>query len=467
VIASFSQIAGLEPERISPTRIRSEGLSHLRGCVGASVSLVWALATYAELLGMTATRKDVRGYGKVKRKVTPRIVVVGGSLGGLNAALWLCEASCDVVVFERAPAPPEGRGAGIVLNPATIRYFAASGVVDVDRISASARWFRYFDGDGNIGHEEACRYRFTSYNSLYRGLRGCFDEGRYHLGEECVAFERRGEGMTARFASGRSESCDLLVFADGLNSTGRPLLLPDVAPRYAGYVAWRGTVGEAELPADAFDPLHEAITYRVLADSHALAYPIPSAEGSVKPGRLLNWLWYRNISPGPQLDELLTGKDGVRFASSLPPGFVREEHLRRLRADADAELPPPLSEMIARTEQPFLQVIVEVAVSRMAFGRVCLIGDAAVTLRPHIAAGTAKAAEDGWKLAEAVSGSGGDIVAALRRWEPSQLALGRQALVRAQDAGERLQGGRWDTGDALPWGLYEAGDSSMVEQGEA
>lgn len=117
--------------------------------------------------------------------------------------------------------------------------------------------------------------------------------------------------------------------------------------------------------------------------------------------------------------------------------------------------------MIVQTEQPFLQVIVEVAVSRMAFGRVCLIGDAAFALRPHVAAGTAKAAEDGWKLAKAVSGHTGDVVAALRHWEQSQLALGRQAVARARDAGERLQGGDWQAGDPLPFGLYESGDSSM------
>lgn len=97
-----------------------------------------------------------------------------------------------------------------------------------------------------------------------------------------------------------------------------------VEPRYAGYVAWRGTVAETDLTADIFDPLHEAITYRLLPESHVLAYPIPGADGSVEPGRrVLNWLWYRNIRAGPQLDELLTGKGGVHFVSSLPPARCR------------------------------------------------------------------------------------------------------------------------------------------------
>lgn len=54
----------------------------------------------------------------------------------------------------------------------------------------------------------------------------------------------------------------------------------------------------------------------------------------------------------------------------------------------------------------------------MAFGRVCLIGDAAFVARPHAAAGTAKAAEDGWQLAQAIQTSPGDVVAALRAGNP-------------------------------------------------
>jgi len=52
-----------------------------------------------------------------------RVIVAGGSLGGLNAALWLREAGCEVEVFERSRKPLEGQGAGIVLNPATTRWF--------------------------------------------------------------------------------------------------------------------------------------------------------------------------------------------------------------------------------------------------------------------------------------------------------------------------------------------------------
>ena len=53
----------------------------------------------------------------------PRVGIVGGSLGGLITALQLRDVGCDVQVFERSPVPLEGRGAGIVLHPVTVRYF--------------------------------------------------------------------------------------------------------------------------------------------------------------------------------------------------------------------------------------------------------------------------------------------------------------------------------------------------------
>ena len=394
-----------------------------------------------------------------KERTRPRVVVIGGSIGGLNAALWLQDAGCDTVVFERAQAPLEDRGAGIVLHPATIRYLLTHERPDIQQLAAAAHWIRFLDPSGEIAHQEPCRYQFTAYNVLYRTLLRRFDLARYHLGQECTGFEQVGDQVFVSFASGRREHCDLLVCADGINSLGRRTLLSEVQPQYAGYVAWRGTVAEQDLPPDVFAAIHEAITYSVMSDSHILVYPIPDGEGNVEPGyRLMNWLWYRNVPEGEDLDDLLTTRTGERFGTSVPPGFVQERHLRKLRADAQ-HLPPVFTTLIERTATPFLQVIMDLETPRMAFGRVCLIGDAAFTARPHVAAGSAKAAEDGWTLAEAIRDCGGNIDAALARWEPAQLALGQQVVARAREAGTRLQNNQWDTGTPLPFGLYAVGDS--------
>lgn len=121
------------------------------------------------------------------------------------------------------------------------------------------------------------------------------------------------------------------------------------------------------------------------------------------------------------------------------PGQVRHAYLRDLREAAADLLPSALTEVVTRTAKPFLQMIVDVEVPQMAFGRICLIGDSAFALRPHAAAGTAKAAEDAWQLAEAVKADRDDVVAALKRWEPGQLTLGRQVSAPSREAGMRLQ----------------------------
>jgi 2,6-dihydroxypyridine 3-monooxygenase len=116
-----------------------------------------------------------------------------------------------------------------------------------------------------------------------------------------------------------------------------------------------------------------------------------------------------------------------------------------------------------RTPEPFLQPIVDVAVPRMAFGRVAIMGDAAFAARPHAAAGTAKAAADAWALGDAVRPVERDVPAALARWEDGQLALGRQLVARVRDMGTRSQfAGTWRAGDpSLSFGLYAPGDSQF------
>lgn len=85
----------------------------------------------------------------------------------------------------------------------------------------------------------------------------------------------------------------------------------------------------------------------------------------------------------------------------------------------------------------------------MAFGRACLIGDAAFVARPHGAAGTAKAAADAWALVDALARHA-DVPAALADWEPGQLALGRQLLERTRRIGSRSQVEcNWVPGDPM------------------
>lgn len=389
-----------------------------------------------------------------------RVAVVGGSLGGLTAALLLRDAGCEVDVYERSAVELSAFGAGIVTHEAALRYFHERTDVPDDELSVPSRVLRYLARDGSILHEEPSPYRFTSWSTLYRGLRGRFDPARYHLGHALVGIDQDADSAVARFANGTEARCDLLVCADGIASTARRRLLPGVEPRYSGYVGWRGTVGARALSPATFNALSDAITYAVIESSHIVAYQIPSLGGATDADdRLANFVWYRNVADGAELDELMTDRDGLPRPLSLHPGIVQERYVDEIRRLARDLLPPALGEMVASTPQPFVQAIADVESPQMAFGRVCLIGDAAFAARPHAAAGTAKACENGWALARALTDAGGDVPAALTAWEPGQLDLGRRLVERTREMGERSQRhGTWTPGDPdLRFGLRGPG----------
>ena len=388
-----------------------------------------------------------------------RAVVVGGSLGGLTAALILRDQGWDIDVLERSAVPLQDRGAGIVLHPNTVRYLVERVGKAIGDIGVPASRLRYLGDDGAVAHEQPCAYRFASYFELYRGLLDAFGTEHYHLSTQLAHLNNRGDQVALSLTDGETLTADLLVCADGIRSTGRAILVPDAQPRYVGYVAWRGTIGRNELSDRTASILRNAISYRILPDGHLLTYPIPGADGSV----LCNWLWYRNVSPGDHLNDLLTDRNGLRAELTVPPGSVQTRHLKELHSAADVELPPPLTELVRRTGEPFIQVIVDLEVPQMAFGRSCLIGDAAFVLRPHIGAGTAKAADDAWQLGNALPDTAvRQVPLRLKGWETQQLPAARQAMQRARAVGRSVQfEGTWRVGDPAPFGLHAAGDSAL------
>jgi len=394
--------------------------------------------------------------------VWPRVAVIGGSLGGLTAALVLRDLGCQVDVYERSVAELESRGVGIVVLEATSRYVRERTDLALDQLTTATDWLRYLDRDGSVSYQRRLHYRYSAWHTIYRALLGCLGRDAYHLGWEARGFAQHGEGsqVEVRFAGGAAATCDLLVCADGIASAARATLQPRARPAYAGYVAWRGTVAEQQLSPRVRELLADSIVYQVMPSSHILLYPIPALDRTVAPGRrLANFVWYRNYAAGAELDDLMTDREGARRDMSLPPGAARPKHLHALRAAATAQLAPPLAEVVLRSERPFVQVIFDIEVERMAFGRVCLLGDAAFALRPHAAAGTAKAAADAWALAEALQAAHGDVEAALPRWEAQQLAVGRSVLERTRRNGDKSQVTcTWRPDDPeLIFGLYAPG----------
>jgi 2,6-dihydroxypyridine 3-monooxygenase len=388
-----------------------------------------------------------------------KISIVGGSIGGLFAACLLRDSGHQVNVYERSDKKLEQRGAGIGLLEETSRYITDVLKNPKDQFSIQTDYIRYLDRDNNVVYEKNHKYFFSSWNAIYRQLHDSFGDENYHLGKECVDWNLNSDSPSITFADGSKVNSDLVIFADGVGSHAREKLQPDVKREYAGYVAWRGMVPETSITEENSKILGNAITYYVYANSHILVYPIPGLDGSCKKGeRLINFVWYRNYANGSELKSLLTDKNGSLRDISIPPGYVSAIHEKEAKAHADARLPSAISEVILKTESPFIQVVYDVIVHTMVFNSACLLGDAANIARPHAAAGTAKAAEDAWVLCDSINHSA-SIGEALKKYEQKQLEIGSRLVKRTQEIGLRSQtNNNWDPKDPIfLFGLKDPG----------
>ena len=386
---------------------------------------------------------------------------MGGSIGGLTAGLLLRELGCRVDIYERSSSALQDRGAGIILLPHTYRYFEEHSPLDTKEVSIAPYWWTFLDRRGGVLSQKPLGSLISSWNTIYRGLLSDFGEDHYHLRKEVTGFSQTDDRVQVRFSDGDTAGADLLVAADGITSLARSILNPGVSPSYAGYVAWRGTIPESDLTPRAREQLADAMVYCLMPTGHSLAYAIPSQSGSLVVGeRLMNLVWYYNCPGGPPLEALLTDREGDRRSWSVPPGFVRPELLDTIRREARETMAPVVREVVDGAQDLFIQVIFDVASERMARGRVCVIGDAAFAVRPHAAAGTAKACDDAFALRDALAAEQGDVKAALRRWEPGRLRVGHNLINRSRWIGEAYQT-RFDAvpGDTrLRYGLYGPGN---------
>lgn len=371
-----------------------------------------------------------------------RAVVVGGSLGGLCAALALGCVNVEVEVFEKSPHEMEDRGAGIVAQMELLHYLEEHGITTREAVSVPSKARQYLARNGGVIWSETSYQLMTSWSAIYHQLKSAFPDEHYHYGTKLAGFEQDEDGVIARFAGGGEEKCDLLVGADGANSTCRRQLLPDVIPRYAGYVAWRGVIEESEVPASIAEVFADKFTFFQAPHTHILCYLIPGEGGELSRGkRRLNWVWYWNVPEGDELRQVLTDKTGLFRDYSVPQGAIRKDLVEQQKTIAQRVLPEVFQHLFAATKEPFMQPIYDLSVPQMAFGRVCLIGDAAFVPRPHTAASTSKAATNAVELAKAVRMHEGGVIAALKAWEPDQLQLGNHLRALGVLLGTKSQFG--------------------------
>jgi 2-polyprenyl-6-methoxyphenol hydroxylase-like FAD-dependent oxidoreductase len=371
-----------------------------------------------------------------------RAIVIGGSLAGLFAGLLL-RRQFTVDIYERADAELSGRGAGIVTHALLWEALDAAGIAWRQDVSAKAlgiqiRIRRFFEADGRIGLEHPYRQTVTAWDRLYDMLRRAFPAARYHRGKELVSVEERAGGVAARFSDGTVAEGDVLVGADGLRSTVRAQFMPEVTPLYAGYAAWRALVPESALAPDLHAQVFDHMAFCLPPGEQMLGYPVAGPNNDLRSGgRRYNLVWYRPAD-AVQLQRLLTDETGTLHPVSIPPPSISSAVIAQMREAAETVLAPQFRDLVRLVGQPILQAIYDIESPRMAFGRVAIIGDAAFVARPHVGAGVAKAAQDALALARALSNAG-DIAAALKRMEATQVPFGRRVIARARELGACLQ----------------------------
>lgn len=365
-----------------------------------------------------------------------RVCVVGGSLGGLFAALALQQAGCKVDVYERSSRTLGDRGAGLRVQEDMVGRLRAAGI-ELEKSAISPHYFRFLGPGNEIVFEEATNITYTSWNRLYHLLLQALGPGHYHLGAQAQGLVQSKDGVRLEFTDRDAVECDLLVAADGLTSHIRHCLAPSQGPQYAGYVCWRGTVPKARLSPSTLRLLDDAGIYVMPAVGHISIYPIPSNTDVGPDACDYNVVWYRPVAHG-DLAALMVDRTGHQRDWSIPAGAVKPADIAAMREAALQELPQAAAEVVTSITEPFIQVIVDVAVQSMVHGRVCLIADAAYGGRPHLGAGTAKAAADAWTLAGALSRHHGRVDMALREWSAIQSNLGRRYVEVNRHLGNDL-----------------------------
>src|SRR5271156_6713497 len=352
-----------------------------------------------------------------------RIAVAGGSIGGLCTGLALGGAGFDVQVYERVAGPMETRGAGIVVQGDLIELLRTHGTGALPTTQCRVR--RYLSPEGGNGEVQRAPQDFTSWEAIYRTLVTAFPADRYHQGASLTDFDNREGTVRAHIEEHGMVEADVLVVADGAQSPTRRRFLPDLVSTYAGYVAWRGTLDEAEAPPELVRFFDDTFTFsEARSAGHILAYFIPGDGAATTPGnRRLNWVWYVGVREA-NLARILIDRDGRQHHVSLPLGGTLDSTIRDLRDLARREVHPILAALVAATPQPFLQTIVDMVPTRTVLGRVCLLGDAAFVVRPHTAGATAKAARDATTLARALKRAGRNVDAGLSVFEEMHKAFG-------------------------------------------
>lgn len=320
-------------------------------------------------------------------------------MSGLFSAAFLRQVGWDVDVYERSNVELVGRGAGITGHPELLEALEASGA-GTDMLGIEVPKRIAIDRNGRITDERPLRQVLTSWDRLQRLLRATIDQSHYHLGWNFERVDQDERGVRVQFSGGRIEHADILVGGDGVRSSVRAQMAPEVQPIYAGYYIWRGAPNEADLAPETLNSIYPLFTFYLPKQQQVIKYPIAGLNDDLTPGkRRFNFIWYR-VADAAKLREMNVDENGVQHEFSVPPPLIRKDLIADMYKDARETLPPALLDPLMKIKQPFVTPIYDFTTPSITFGRVTMVGDAAANARPHMGFGMAKAGTDAMALAK-------------------------------------------------------------------
>ena len=317
-----------------------------------------------------------------------RLLIAGGGIGGLAAALALAQKGIPSLVLERSSRFGE-IGAGIQLGPNAFHCFDRLGVGPAARgMAVYIDSLRLMDAlaDGEICHidlGETFRTRFGNpYAVVHRGdlhgvlLQGCRDHALIDLkpGAEVTGYDQDDKGVVAKLGNGESVRGRALIGADGLWSNVRRQVVGDIPPRVSGHTTYRSVIPTEQMPEDL---RWNAATLWAGPKCHIVHYPLSG-------WKVFNLVvTYHNHAPEP-----VAGKP-------VPVEEVRKGFTHVCERAQD---------IIRHGKDWHMWVLCDRdPVERWIDGRVALLGDAAHPMMQYMAQGACMAMEDAVCLADSLS----------------------------------------------------------------
>jgi 2-polyprenyl-6-methoxyphenol hydroxylase-like FAD-dependent oxidoreductase len=365
-----------------------------------------------------------------------KIIIVGGSLGGLLVGNLLRSKGHEVDILEKVPGSLDGRGAGIVPHPILIKALEMCGITIDHDLGVPVQRRVTLDQQGNTIADLELPQIFTSWGRLYHLLKENFPEKNYHSGKNVVSFGENSQEVMVHCDDGTSYNGELLIASDGLRSVIRAILAPQIKPVYTGYVAWRGVCEEAALSKYMKDTLFPYFSFGLPEGEQMLGYPVAGNNNDLSIGhRKYNFVWYRQAPEDTVLKDLLTDADGVFHPQGISPIQVNWKHIAGVRQAAKNNLAPQFAEVLEKTGMVFFQPIYDVYSEKVAFNRVALMGDASFVARPHVGMGVSKAAEDALSIMNNIKLHGA-TPKALEQYQNERLIPCQRVIARAQYLGK-------------------------------